>query len=44
MQGTDFKDFKAELLKNQEIRRAYEMLKPKYKRIKVAISQRVAKR
>jgi predicted transcriptional regulator len=40
MDGTDFKDFKAEVLKNQNIRREYEALQPKYLVIQAIITRR----
>ncbi len=40
MDGTDFKDFKAQLLKKPEIRRNYETLKPKYEMIQAIIARR----
>ena len=40
MEGTDFKDFKAELLKKPDIRRQYEALKPKYDIIQAIIARR----
>ena len=40
MEGTDFKDFKAELLKKPDIRRQYEALKPKYEIIQAIIARR----
>lgn len=32
MDGTDFKDFKKEILRKPSVRREYEALKPKYKK------------
>lgn len=40
MEGTDFKDFKAELLKKPSIRRQYDALKPKYDIIQQLIARR----
>lgn len=40
MEGTDFKDFKAELLSKSNIRQQYEALKPKYKIIQSIIARR----
>jgi len=48
MDGTNFKDFKAEVLKDTKVRKQYEALKPKYaiiesiiaRRIELSISQR----
>ena len=40
MDGTNFKDFKAELLNNPNIRREYEALQPKYTIIQAIISRR----
>jgi len=40
MDGTDFKDFKNELLSNRDIRRQYEALKPKYEIIQALIARR----
>jgi DNA-binding XRE family transcriptional regulator len=40
MEGTDFRDFKAELLKKPSIRRQYEALKPQYELIQAIISRR----
>jgi len=40
MEGTDFRDFKAELLKKPSIRRQYEALKPQYEIIQAIISRR----
>lgn len=40
MEGTDFKDFKKELLQNPDIRRSYEALKPKYHVIQSIIARR----
>jgi len=40
MDGTDFKDFKAELLRKPEIRQQYEALKPKYEIIQTLIARR----
>jgi DNA-binding XRE family transcriptional regulator len=40
MDGTDFKDFKAELLSKQNIRRQYDALKPKYEIIQAIIARR----
>jgi len=39
-EGTDFKDFKAELLKDPEVRREYDALKPKYDLIRELIERR----
>jgi DNA-binding XRE family transcriptional regulator len=38
--GTDYEQFEAELLNNQEIRREYEALNPKYEIIRRLIMQR----
>ena len=40
MDGTDFKDFKDELLSKPNIRRQYEALKPKYDVIQAIIARR----
>ena len=40
MEGTDFKDFKKELLNKPNIRRHYEALKPKYDIIQSIIARR----
>jgi predicted transcriptional regulator len=40
MDGTDFKDFKAQLLSKPDIRRSYEALKPKYEMIQAIIARR----
>ncbi len=40
MDGTDFKDFKAELLSKPNIRRQYDALKPKYEIIQAIIARR----
>ena len=40
MDGTDFKDFKAELLKKPGIRQQYEALKPRYTIIQAIIARR----
>ncbi len=40
MDGTDFKDFEAQLLSKPNIRRSYEALKPKYEMIKAIIARR----
>lgn len=40
MDGTDFKDFKAELLRKPNVRRAYEALNPKYEIIEAIIARR----
>ncbi len=40
MEGTDFKDFKAELLSKPDIRKEYEALKPKYEIIQAIIARR----
>ena len=40
MNGTDFKDFKAELLKDKRVRKAYEALNPKYEIIEAIIARR----
>lgn len=40
MNGTSFKDFKAELLKNPNIRREYDALQPKYTIIQAIIARR----
>ena len=40
MDGTDFKDFKAELLKKPGIRQQYETLKPRYAIIQAIIARR----
>ena len=40
MKGTDFKDFKAELLQDKQTRDAYELLNPKYELIKAIIARR----
>jgi DNA-binding XRE family transcriptional regulator len=40
MEGTDFRDFKAELLKKPSIRRQYEALRPQYEIIQAIISRR----
>ena len=40
MDGTDFKDFKEELLSKPNIRRQYEALKPKYDIIQALIARR----
>ena len=40
MDGTDFKDFKRELLSNKDIRNEYEALKPKYDIIQAIIDRR----
>jgi len=41
MEGTDFKDFKAELLDKPRIRKQYELLKPKYDIIQSIIARRI---
>ena len=41
MDGTDFKDFKAELLSKPNIRHQYEALKPKYKIIQAITARRI---
>jgi len=40
MEGTDFKDFKKELLNKPNIRRHYDALKPKYDIVQSIIAQR----
>lgn len=40
MDGTEFKDFKDELLRNEDIQRAYEELEPKYAIIQAIITRR----
>ncbi len=40
MEGTDFKDFKAELLKKPSIREHYEALQPRYEIIQAIIARR----
>jgi len=40
MDGTDFKDFEAQLLRKPNIRRSYEALKPKYEMIQAIIARR----
>lgn len=40
MDGTDFNDFKAELLKDQKVRHEYDALKPKYAFIQAIITRR----
>jgi predicted transcriptional regulator len=40
MDGTDFKDFKKELLKKPEIYQQYEALKPRYTIIQAIIARR----
>lgn len=40
MEGTDFKDFKAELLKRPGIRKHYEALRPRYEIIQAIIARR----
>ena len=40
MKGTDFKDFKADLLKDDKTRNAYEALNPKYEIIQTIIARR----
>jgi len=40
MDGTDFKDFKTQLLSKPDIRRSYEALKPKYEMIQAIIARR----
>ena len=40
MEGTDFKDFKKELLNKPNIRRRYEALKPQYGIIQAIIARR----
>ena len=40
MKGTDFKDFKAELLKDPKVRQEYEALTPKYTLIQAIIARR----
>jgi DNA-binding XRE family transcriptional regulator len=40
MDGTDFKDFKAQLLEEPDIRRKYEALKPRYEMIQAIIARR----
>ena len=40
MKGTDFKDFKAELLNDKKVRVAYEALNPKYEIIEAIIARR----
>ena len=40
MEGTDFRDFKNELLKKPNIRRHYEALKPQYAIIQSIIARR----
>ncbi len=40
MKGTRYEDFEAELLKDPEIRREYEALKPKYMLIRALIERR----
>ena len=34
MKATDYKEFEAELLKDPEVRKEYEALKPKYDKIR----------
>ena len=40
MKGTNFEDFKAELLKDTKVREEYEALKPKYSIIQAIIARR----
>ena len=40
MNGTDFKDFKVELLKDKNVRAAYEALNPKYEIIEAILARR----
>jgi predicted XRE-type DNA-binding protein len=40
MDGTDFRDFRSELLKNDDIRREYEALEPKYLIVQAIINRR----
>jgi predicted transcriptional regulator len=41
MEGTDFKDFKAELLNKPNIRKQYEALRPKYEVIQSIVARRI---
>jgi transcriptional regulator with XRE-family HTH domain len=41
MEGTDFKDFKTELLSKAGIRKQYEALKPKYAIIQSIVARRI---
>jgi predicted transcriptional regulator len=41
MKGTDFKEFKAELLKNKNVRKQYDALQPKYDCIQSIIARRI---
>jgi DNA-binding XRE family transcriptional regulator len=41
MEGTDFKKFKAELLKKPNIKKQYEALKPKYAIIQSIVARRI---
>lgn len=41
MEGTDFKDLKAELLNKPSIRKQYELLKPKYDIIQSIVARRI---
>jgi DNA-binding XRE family transcriptional regulator len=40
MKGSDFKDFKTDLLKDEKTRAAYEALNPKYEIIQTIIARR----
>src|SRR3990172_10435651 len=40
MEGTDFKDFKTEMLKRPGVRRQYEALQPRYDIIQAIIARR----
>jgi len=40
LKGTNFKDFKTELLKNDEVRKQYDALVPKYEFITMLIKRR----
>lgn len=40
MKGTDFKEFRDELLQDTNVRREYELLKPKYDFIQAIIARR----
>ena len=42
MMGTSYKDFKAELLKNSEIKKEYDALQPEYEIIRAMIEARNA--
>jgi len=41
MEGTDFKDFRSELLNKPNIRKQYDALKPKYEIIQSIVARRI---